>query len=186
MTSRHQIDANRRNAKRSTGPVTPEGKAASSRNALKHGFRANQVLFGDDERLDSFRAQLEAEYQPANFVEAIFVEQMAVALFKRLRFEELEARYAGRLACESFLSLEIIWRRQASLERAFQKALHQLQQLRQAARPRPEPKPRPAAQPKPERPVPAPELPDPAPDESPSHEPYKYVMSGPGPYFDRS
>jgi hypothetical protein len=42
-----QIDANRENAKKSTGPRTAEGKAASSRNRLVHGLRANKhILIG--------------------------------------------------------------------------------------------------------------------------------------------
>jgi hypothetical protein len=42
-TTEAQINANRENAKKSTGPRTAEGKAASSRNGLKHGLRAVRI-----------------------------------------------------------------------------------------------------------------------------------------------
>ena len=44
-----QIKANRRNSKKSTGPITEPGKKNSSRNALKHGLRSKElVLPGED------------------------------------------------------------------------------------------------------------------------------------------
>ena|SRR5690349_1882427 len=135
MASEKQIAANRQNAQHSTGPVTPEGKAAAAQNAFKHGLRARKVLFDSDERLQQFRDELEAQYQPRNFTEAALVEQMALALFKRTRFEELEG------CCESLINqfrfgdpLETIWRRQAALDRAFHKAAGQLAKLRKSPR----------------------------------------------------
>ncbi len=44
MTSQAQVDANRENAKSSTGPRTVEGKARSSKNAETHGLFAREVI----------------------------------------------------------------------------------------------------------------------------------------------
>jgi hypothetical protein len=44
MPTVKQIEANRRNALKSTGPKTPEGKARSSQNAVKHGLYARRLL----------------------------------------------------------------------------------------------------------------------------------------------
>ena len=46
MTSIRQIMANRVNARKSTGPKTPAGKARVSRNSLRHGFRAEALCVG--------------------------------------------------------------------------------------------------------------------------------------------
>src|SRR5690349_1395475 len=138
MASEKQIEANRLNAQRSTGPVTPEGKAASSQNAFKHGLRARQVMFGNDPRLEQFRNDFYAEYQPQTATEAALVEQMAVAFFKRTRFEEMEACWESHVDRWDFSpKLETIWRRIAALDRAINKALDQLHKIRNA-RTRPE------------------------------------------------
>jgi hypothetical protein len=50
MTSEKQAEANRRNALKSTGPKTPEGKNAVRLNALKHGLLSQEILLpGEDE-----------------------------------------------------------------------------------------------------------------------------------------
>ena len=65
MASEKQIEANRRNAQLSTGPVTPEGKAAVSQNAVTHGLRSGSVLYTQDEEiLENIREGLAAEWEP--------------------------------------------------------------------------------------------------------------------------
>ena len=57
-TSQARIDANRRNAQKSTGPRTPAGKSQSRRNSFKHGMSADGPVARDD-----LRAELAGEFQ---------------------------------------------------------------------------------------------------------------------------
>ena len=49
MSSQAQLDANRLNAQKSTGPTSPEGKAVSSLNALKSGIDAHSEIIRDED-----------------------------------------------------------------------------------------------------------------------------------------
>jgi hypothetical protein len=60
MPSPRQIQANRLNAQKSTGPRTPEGKAVSAQNALKSGLDAESQFVTGEDRTDF--AQLQNEY----------------------------------------------------------------------------------------------------------------------------
>lgn len=92
MSSQAKIEANRRNARRSTGPRTPEGKARSSRNALKHGLFAGDAVLPDEDRqafLELLTA-LEADQQPASPLEQILLRQLAIAIWRLCRLNRIE------------------------------------------------------------------------------------------------
>ncbi len=92
--SEKRLAANRENAKRSTGPRTPEGKARSAQNARKHGFRGAAfavVRLEDLLELDRLRADLIATYQPVNSQELFALERIALAQQSMLRASRLEA-----------------------------------------------------------------------------------------------
>jgi len=86
-----QLAANRRNAQKSTGPQTPEGRTVSKMNAMKHGILSKQVLV--DGRFYNERAsELEAlhqrfweEYQPSGPVEEMLVDQIVTAHWRLRR-----------------------------------------------------------------------------------------------------
>ena len=87
MASDRQIQANRRNAKRSKGPQTKEGKAKSSRNALKHGLTAERMLL-DDENAEDFEAlceQLRSELKPVGVREEMCVDRLAETQWRLMR-----------------------------------------------------------------------------------------------------
>ena len=79
MTSTSRVQANRENAKRSTGPKTPEGKAASSKNATTHGLSSTfRVLAHEDAAaFAALNDELKAEFKPATTHQKFLVEQMA-------------------------------------------------------------------------------------------------------------
>jgi hypothetical protein len=97
MATDAQIAANRRNALRSTGPRTPEGKARSSRNHLVHGLLAKGLIEGESQ--EEFLAVYEdfhAEYDPQTRSEEALVERIALAYFRLGRFTHVEAQFLQR------------------------------------------------------------------------------------------
>jgi hypothetical protein len=93
MATLKQIEANRGNALNSTGPKTPEGKAAVALNALRRGLRARTVVLPGEDRQEFLRLckQLESEWQPLTRTEQAYVEQLAIALWKLSRLDKEEA-----------------------------------------------------------------------------------------------
>src|ERR1017187_4191650 len=86
MASEKQTAANRHNARRSTGPITVDGKLQSRRNAMRHGLTAATVVpaMEDPEEFEQFEAAIKADYQPLSAVEHELVARLT-SLFWRLR-----------------------------------------------------------------------------------------------------
>jgi len=93
MATQSQIDANRRNAQKSTGPRTPEGKAKSRRNGLLHGLTAKTcMLDGEDPaELTNLVDRISEKYDPQDIDEDFYVERMAKARCRYNRIMPLEA-----------------------------------------------------------------------------------------------
>lgn len=151
MVSEKRLQANRANAARSTGPKTAEGKARSSRNALRHGLLAKHLLVGQ-ENPESFHALLNMmidRFSPVNDVEFGMIEEMTAAYWRvrrawTIETEMLEAGVAnqapgpynvrlaaafGELAETS--KLNVLHRQETRLHVMYQRALHNLLVLRQ-------------------------------------------------------
>ena len=93
MATQEQIDANRLNAQKSTGPRTPEGKARSRRNGLLHGLTAKTcMLDGEDPaELTNLVDRISEKYDPQDIDEDFYVERMAKARCRYNRIMPLEA-----------------------------------------------------------------------------------------------
>ena len=159
MSSQAQIDANRLNSQKSTGPKTPEGRAAVRLNGVTHGLTASTLVLQGESESD-FRAlfdSLEAEHQPTTPTEELLVSQLAMASWRLRRLYHMEAGFL----CVRLIDLEDtikakyheldpgdrqaivadrdaqgpntlanLSRFEARLERSFYRALHELQRLR--------------------------------------------------------
>ncbi len=175
MATIKQIEANRRNALKSTGPRTPEAKAAVRMNALRHGLRARTVVLPaeNSEEFHQLCNDLETEWQPQSRTEHFYVEQMAISQWKLTRVEVAEKSIVSQevSAKTQIPLLDKLWQCQGRLERSFARAQRELERLQNSRRPPVQPgeaarPPQPASQ------VPA----SPAASEPPAPKP-PYVMA---------
>lgn len=137
MATEKQIEANRLNAQTSTGPKSPAGKATVSMNSLRHGMRARAVVLRDENegRFHLLCDELEAEWQPQTNTEMALLEKMAIAQWKLVRAERREAIICGVYTDEKRETmLEPLARFQERFERAFFRALRELEKLQKIRR----------------------------------------------------
>jgi hypothetical protein len=116
MTSIQQIEANRRNARLSTGPVTEEGKNRSRRNAVRHGLTAETVIdaLEDAEDYAAFEMAVTADYDAASAVERELVLRLASLLWRLRRATAIES---GLFKIQARHLLQFRQRQQAHQER---------------------------------------------------------------------
>ena len=167
MATQKQIEANRANAQKSTGPRTPEGRAAVRLNGVKHGLTSKLLVLDGEQEADfaEMLSSLEAEHQPATPSEEILVRQLAMAAWRLRRLyhveaavfsvrlkdldEDMEEDYDTKLKDVERLAyvaiddsrrrstFDNLSRYESRLERSFYKALHELQRLRHQTRSEP-------------------------------------------------
>jgi len=173
MSTQKQIEANRLNSQKSTGPRSVEGKAAVRFNAFKSGIDAqSQVIPGEDPAaLAALAAEYHDQYQPATPAARALVDILINAEWLLRRFRTLEAQIfqfsitrvfqeeEGLQAAQAYDrdgdTLDRLQRRINAVERSYHRALVALQKIESSA-----PQPGERSQPPDSRPpVPDPEPP---------------------------
>ena len=144
---------NQINAQKSTGPVTPEGKEISSRNATTHGLTSKKLTLNPEEReqFNKLLASYAAIYKPATEAEKSQLNYMVEHLWRLDRALKIEQilfdRTASEIAEENpemsydeavsvmFIDprytkrLSLFMRYKGQLDRAYRKALAELEKL---------------------------------------------------------
>jgi len=96
-TSSAKVTANRKNALKSTGPTTPQGKRRVAQNALRHGFFSQCLLVKhpdgkeDEGEYAAFYAALRKHYEPMDWLEELWVEKIAVWSWRLRRLIRCES-----------------------------------------------------------------------------------------------
>jgi hypothetical protein len=116
MSSFRQIEANRHNARLSTGPVTEEGKRTSRQNARRHGLTAETVITAleDAEDYAAFEMAVTADYDAQTAVERELVLRLASLLWRLRRATAIEN---GLFKIQAKHLLQFRQRRQARQKR---------------------------------------------------------------------
>ena len=201
MATQQQIDANRRNAQKSTGPTTPEGRAAVRHNALKHGLTSQLLLPSKEEQIELARLcdAFETEFQPVGPTEESLLENLVAAkwrlgfarkaetgFFMKRAFELINDETSdcrdlltnSRLAmivnldCAGPDTLSKLSRYEARLERSFYKALSELRRTQSERQPvEPPAAKQTQSEEQPPDPMPPPIASDPIPQPEPSEIP---------------
>ena len=136
MATINQINANRQNAQKSTGPKTQAGKDRSRFNGLVHGLRAESLIIpGEDQsKFDEHLERLSNAWNPQDEMEEGLVEQIAVNQWKLARLDRAEARLHADPELDSaafVMAIHRMYLTQSRLERTVSSTIADLQRYRQ-------------------------------------------------------
>ena len=108
MATQAQIDANRKNAQKSTGPRSAKGKADARRNSLKHGMTGNGVVIPYEDaaevaiRVEQFEAELSPDGHATTSVLAMRAAMLTVRLERCIRYDDATTADRVRFAGDDF------------------------------------------------------------------------------------
>jgi hypothetical protein len=138
MATKKQRSANRRNAKKSTGPKSPEGKAVSCMNRLSDGLYSSALILPGENRAH-FEAILRENrdlYQPQDASHHQLVDQLTATQWRMLRVELIEAgtliQYGDAPASDCLGPYERVMRMHGRLSRLWFKLYKELQAIKEA------------------------------------------------------
>jgi hypothetical protein len=159
MATDKQTQANRLNARKSTGPRSAEGKAVSSQNALKSGMDAqSQINRGEDRTFAALLDEYLHDHQPQSAIERALVDILVEAEWTLRRLRRTEAQLwekeladsatkvyypegaipqnlaLGRAFDKSQMAFMRLERRRDCVQRTYHRAQKELREL-QSARP---------------------------------------------------
>jgi len=147
MSTIHQIEANRLNAKKCTGPRSAQGKARSSMNALKSGIHAqSRVIQGEKaEDLDALTAEYHTRWLPTTPEQRMLVDTLVFNEWLQRRMGVVEAQLWEDARNHVFRLEQSVWQGQAynrcdkeferlqrrlnAIQRNYRAALQDLQRL---------------------------------------------------------
>ena len=135
--------ANDANARLSTGPTTPDGKARSAQNARKHGLTAKDLIIGpeDREEFNDLLAGFEADVAPQGTLQQSLFDQLVAAAWNLRRIRRIETEICSRASTYGDLindneiqtKLERLARHNSRIERTFHRSLKELKALQTSA-----------------------------------------------------
>jgi hypothetical protein len=133
MATEKQIEANRRNAQKSTGPRTEEGKSKSRRNAFKHGLTGHLDVITPG--CEAFMAGIVDTLKPADPLERQLAHSIADGYWRINRVSAIEnSIFAVDTASDPLTSLNLLTVYEMRLHRKVKSDLQQLREVQTARR----------------------------------------------------